>query len=126
MYGAQRGAQAHADILLPTSPQRSGFAAETLVVVHCHGCGGVFEPDESTVPQVFASVGEAIAYVSDPATPAGWQFDGQQLTCDLCIAAAECAGRGHVWGEWKPSSAKANRYVRMCRECGTCEGEDRP
>ncbi|MEV6769921.1 hypothetical protein AB0N05_14970 [Nocardia sp. NPDC051030] len=117
--------QAHADLLLPTAAARSGFVAETFIVVHCNGCSGVFGPDEATVPQVFASVDEAVAYVSDPATAAGWQFDGYQLTCDLCIAAAECALRGHVWGEWAPSIAREHRYVRMCRDCGSCEGEDR-
>ncbi|QIS19218.1 hypothetical protein [Nocardia terpenica] len=101
---------------------KAGLVTETCVIAYCSGCGDAFGDNGCGHPLLFASTEEAVAFLTNLVTSAGWQFDGEHLTCDGCIATAYCNIEGHDWGPWEPHGPQYTfTEFRGCNHCGVLE-----
>ncbi|KZM76162.1 hypothetical protein [Nocardia terpenica] len=102
---------------------KSGLVTETCVIAYCSECGDAFGTELGCGhPLLFDSVDEAIAFLTDRVTAAGWLFDGERLACDGCLTAMVCETKGHEWGDWQPYSPVVRLgELRWCEHCGEIE-----
>lgn len=101
---------------------RTGFLTVAHVVVKCDGCGDQYS--ETRYDQLcFASVNEAIAYITGRGAGVGWTYDGDRVLCDGCLAAARCAENGHTFPEPRRRLLGSKPEVRTCPVCGISETE---
>ncbi|BCK53999.1 hypothetical protein [Nocardia wallacei] len=99
-----------------------GFVTQAHVVVLCDGCGDRYS--ETAYAQLcFASVNEAIAYITRRGAGVGWVYDGDKVLCDGCVALAECAARGHRFPEPRRRLLAGKDRSHVCSVCGINDSE---
>ncbi|MFG3621246.1 hypothetical protein [Nocardia sp. NPDC047654] len=107
---------------------RRGFVIEEHVVVYCDGCGDIYSEDGNE-GICFDSVNQAVAYLNARSGGVGWLYDGDQVRCDGCLAAARCVEHGHSFPEsWQTTlrSLGTSTRSRTCEVCGIPEIEALP
>ncbi len=101
---------------------RTGFLTVAHVIVHCDGCGDRYS--EIRYDQLcFASVNEAIAYITGRGAGVGRLYDGDKVLCDGCLASACCLEHGHVFPAPRRWSLGSKPDFRTCSLCGISETE---
>ncbi|MFF0493598.1 hypothetical protein ACFYTQ_31650 [Nocardia sp. NPDC004068] len=101
---------------------RTGFITEAHVVVYCDGCGDPYtETDAGRL--CFASVNQALAYITARGAGVGWVYDGDRVLCDGCIASQACAVRGHEFELPRRRLWSRAPECRVCDRCGMYETE---
>ena len=101
---------------------KTGFLTVAHVVVHCDGCGDRYS--EIRYDQMcFASVNEAIAYITGRGAGVGWTYDGDKVLCDGCIASARCTEHGHTFPEPRRRLLGSKPDFRTCSVCGISDTE---
>ncbi|MBF6171525.1 hypothetical protein [Nocardia blacklockiae] len=95
----------------------TGFVTQAHVVVNCDGCGDRYS--ETAFDQLcFASVHEAIAYITGRGAGVGWVYDGDKVLCDGCVASARCAEFGHTFPEPRRWPLGDKNRSHVCTTCG--------
>ncbi|WP_280255192.1 hypothetical protein [Nocardia wallacei] len=100
----------------------SGFVTQAHVVVLCDGCGDRYS--ETAYDQLcFASVNEAITYITRRGAGVGWVYDGDKVLCDGCVASARCAEHGHRFPEPRRRPLAGKDRSGVCSVCGINDSE---
>ncbi len=82
---------------------KRGLVTESHVVIYCDTCGDILT-DADGESTCFDSTNQAVSFLTAERA-SGWDYDGDTVLCDICLATQQCQSDGHQFTE---------------RECAVC------
>ncbi len=101
---------------------RTGFIIEAHTVIRCDGCGDPYY-ETGSIPSCFASVGQAVAFITRRGNTTGWMYDGDRIWCDGCQAIRRCIEQGHTFPEPRRRLLGSTPDPHTCTVCGISDTE---